>query len=73
MGLSAADYQDLLGKVRGTQLIYLEDMSGDEGDDDYLDRHVPTTTPTRSRGCRTSACAKRWSRPSRTCPSASST
>ena len=40
MGLSLADYQDLLGKVRGTQLIYLEDMSGDDGDDDYLDRHV---------------------------------
>ncbi len=40
MGLSLADYQDLLGKVRGTQLIYLEDMSGDEGDDDYLDRHI---------------------------------
>jgi RNA polymerase sigma factor for flagellar operon FliA len=40
MGLSLSDYQDLLGKVRGTQLIYLEDMSGDDGDDDYLDRHV---------------------------------
>jgi RNA polymerase sigma factor FliA len=26
--------------VRGTQLIYLEDMSGDEGDEDFLDRHV---------------------------------
>ena len=37
MGLSLVDYQELLGKVRGTQLIYLEDMSGD---DDYLDRHV---------------------------------
>ena len=40
MGLSLVDYQELLGKVRGTQLIYLEDMSGDDGDDDYLDRHV---------------------------------
>jgi len=40
MGLSLADYQELLGKVRGTQLVYLEDMSGDDGDDDYLDRHV---------------------------------
>jgi RNA polymerase sigma factor for flagellar operon FliA len=39
MGLSLTDYQELLGKVRGTQLIYLEDMSGDEGDD-FLDRHV---------------------------------
>jgi len=40
MGLALADYQELLGKVRGTQLVYLEDMSGDDGDDDYLDRHV---------------------------------
>jgi len=40
LGLSLSDYQDLLGKVRGTQLVYLEDMSGDEGDNDYLDRHV---------------------------------
>ena len=40
MGLSLADYQELLGKVRGTQLVYLEDMSGDDGDADYLDRHV---------------------------------
>jgi RNA polymerase sigma factor for flagellar operon FliA len=40
MGLSLADYQELLGKVRGTQLVYLEDMSGDEGDADFLDRHV---------------------------------
>jgi RNA polymerase sigma factor for flagellar operon FliA len=40
MGLSLTEYQELLGKVRGTQLIYLEDMSGAEGDEDYLDRHV---------------------------------
>jgi len=40
MGLSLADYQALLGKVRGTQLLYLEDIGGDEGDDSYLDRHV---------------------------------
>ena len=40
MGLSLQEYQELLGKVRGTQLIYLEDMSGDEGDNDFLDRHV---------------------------------
>ena len=38
--MSLAEYQDLLGKVRGTQLVHLEDMSGDEGDEDYLDRHV---------------------------------
>lgn len=40
MGVSLSDYQELLGKVRGTQLIYLEDMSGDDGDSDFLDRHV---------------------------------
>ncbi|CAN5296349.1 RNA polymerase sigma factor FliA [soil metagenome] len=40
MGVSLVEYQDLLGKVRGTQLVYLEDMSGDEGDEDFLDRHA---------------------------------
>ena len=39
MGITLSDYQEMLGKVRGTQLIYLEDMSGDDGDSDYLDRH----------------------------------
>jgi RNA polymerase sigma factor for flagellar operon FliA len=40
MGLGLQEYQELLGKVRGTQLVYLEDMSGDDGDNDFLDRHV---------------------------------
>jgi RNA polymerase sigma factor FliA len=40
MGLSLNDYQDVLTKVRGTQLVYLEDMAGDDGDQDFLDRHV---------------------------------
>ncbi|MCH8856408.1 MAG: RNA polymerase sigma factor FliA [Proteobacteria bacterium] len=40
MGLPLAEYQELLGKVRGTQLVYLEDMSGDDGDENFLDRHV---------------------------------
>ncbi|HEX6018681.1 MAG TPA: RNA polymerase sigma factor FliA [Burkholderiaceae bacterium] len=39
MGMLLGDYQELLGKVRGTQLFYLEDLSGDDGDD-FLDRHV---------------------------------
>jgi RNA polymerase sigma factor for flagellar operon FliA len=38
--MKLVEYQELLTKVRGTQLVYLEDMSGDEGDDDYLDRHM---------------------------------
>ncbi len=41
LGMSLPDYQSLLGKVRGTQLVYLEDMAGrNEDDDSYLDRHV---------------------------------
>ena len=40
MGIGLAEYQDLLNRVRGTQLIYLEDMGGDDGDNDFLDRHV---------------------------------
>ncbi len=40
LGMTLTEYQELLGKVRGTQLVYLEDMSGDDGDQDFLDRHV---------------------------------
>ena len=41
MGVSLEQYQELLGKVRGTQLLYLEDISGGgDGEDDYLDRHI---------------------------------
>ena len=40
MGMTLSEYQELLGKVRGTQLVYLEDMSGDDGDEDFLDRHM---------------------------------
>jgi RNA polymerase sigma factor for flagellar operon FliA len=40
MNLTLTEYQDMLTKVRGTQLVHLEDMAGDEGSDDFLDRHV---------------------------------
>jgi len=44
LGMALADYQSLLGKVRGTQLVYLEDMARNgEDDDSYLDRHVADT------------------------------
>ena len=40
MNMNLVDYQTLLGKVQGTQLVYLEDMSGGEdGNDHFLDRH----------------------------------
>ena len=41
LGLILVDYQTLLGKVRGTQLVYLEDMArGNDEEDSFLDRHV---------------------------------
>ena len=40
LDMSLSDYQELLAKVRGTQLVYLEDFSGGEDGNDYLDRHV---------------------------------
>lgn len=44
LGLSLAEYQNLLGKVRGTQLVYLEDMArSNEEEDNFLDRHVADT------------------------------
>ena len=63
MGLKLAQYQELLGKVRGTQLVYLEDMSGDEGDDEFLDRpnasgdqHDPPESPKGGRDDRAAVC-----------------
>ena len=41
LDMTLADYQSLLSKVRGTQLMYLEDMNGGSDDEDsFLDRHV---------------------------------
>jgi len=41
LGMELADYQALLYKVKGTQLVYLEDMTGNsEGEDGFLDRHM---------------------------------
>jgi len=41
LDMSLSEYQGLLARVRGTQLVYLEDFSGPgEDGDDYLERHV---------------------------------
>ena len=41
MGISLDEYQSLLAKVRGTQLVYLEDMArgSEEGSEGFLERH----------------------------------
>ncbi len=44
LGMSLSDYQGLLGRVRGTQLVYLEDINHSSDDDDsFLDRHLGDT------------------------------
>ncbi|WP_180124715.1 RNA polymerase sigma factor FliA [Rhodoferax sp. BLA1] len=44
LGMSLSDYQTLLGKVKGTQLVYLEDMNHSSDDEDsFLDRHMGDT------------------------------
>jgi RNA polymerase sigma factor for flagellar operon FliA len=41
LGMELAEYQSLLGKVRGTQLVYLEDMThGQDDEEGFLERHV---------------------------------
>ena len=40
MNVSLSDYQDMLTKARGTQLIYMEDLSGRDDDEDALEKHV---------------------------------
>jgi len=41
LGLALSDYQSLLNKVRGTQLVYLEDINhGTDDEDGFLDRHM---------------------------------
>ena len=41
MDMPLDEYQSLLGKVRGTQLVYLEDMThGQDEEEGFLERHV---------------------------------
>jgi RNA polymerase sigma factor FliA len=38
--MSLAEYHELLNEARGCQLIYLDELGGYDGDEQYLDRHV---------------------------------
>jgi RNA polymerase sigma factor for flagellar operon FliA len=40
MGMGLDEYQSMLAKVRGTQLVYIEDMSRGDDEDGFLDRHA---------------------------------
>jgi RNA polymerase sigma factor for flagellar operon FliA len=43
LGMALADYQTLLLEARGHQLVYLEDLGGE--DEQYLDRNLASSTP----------------------------
>ncbi|HZY19136.1 MAG TPA: RNA polymerase sigma factor FliA [Ramlibacter sp.] len=40
MGVTLAEYHEMLVDVRGAQLVYTDDYDSDENDTHYLDRHV---------------------------------
>jgi len=44
MGVSLANYQEMLGESHGGQLIYYDDSDSDD-DEDYLERHCPSNEP----------------------------
>lgn len=73
MGMTLTAYQELLGKVRGTQLVYLEDMSGMMATTTSWIATWWTLTPIPWGGCQTAGCVRRWWLPSSICPSVSST
>jgi RNA polymerase sigma factor for flagellar operon FliA len=39
LGISLADYQQMLHDARGSQLVYLDDLGFSADDEDYLERH----------------------------------
>ena len=41
--MSLADYQQFLLEAKGAQLVYLEDAGGDDGEESFLERAVPST------------------------------
>jgi RNA polymerase sigma factor for flagellar operon FliA len=40
IGISVADYQEMLNDARGAQLVYFDDIGHGDDDEDYLERHV---------------------------------
>jgi len=40
LGISLADYQQMLNEARGAQLLYFDDLGGGADNEDYLERHV---------------------------------
>lgn len=46
LGVPLAEYQRLLAEARSTQLVYLDDMGDDDGDESYAERAFAADKPT---------------------------
>src|SRR5207247_2559566 len=73
MGVSLAEYQELLARCAARSSCTWKTCPATRATTTTSTATWSTRTATRCRCCRTAACARRWCRPSRTCPSASST
>ncbi len=40
LGMSIEDYQQMLGSARGAQLVYLDEVGNQDGEEGFLDRHL---------------------------------
>jgi RNA polymerase sigma factor for flagellar operon FliA len=40
MGVPIGEYQQLLGDARGARLVYLDELTGEDGDEGFLERHA---------------------------------
>lgn len=43
MGVSLADYQDMLGDAHGAQLVHYDEIDGEDDNEPFLDRHGATS------------------------------
>jgi RNA polymerase sigma factor for flagellar operon FliA len=40
MGVGVGEYQQMLGDARGARLVYLDELTGEDSEDGFLDRHA---------------------------------
>jgi RNA polymerase sigma factor for flagellar operon FliA len=46
LGVSLDEYQRMLGEARGAQLVYLDDVGGDDGEEGFVERNLADDSPT---------------------------
>lgn len=46
LGVSLDEYQRMLGEARGTQLVYMDDVGDDDGEEGFVERNLAADRPT---------------------------